>query len=156
MCAWVAIRNSSGRLVHAHCPSTAFDAVLGAGGALPPVVAYIGSMYHTACAANAHVRHMDLQSRQRWAKILYGLSKVPPKGTHPPQGPSAAAFKTMQQRSQVFLKELSDLLTKQGDPALSLQLLDRLEDYYGERGLGEEHELLRLPQSTLKVPDSVR
>jgi hypothetical protein len=117
-----------------------------AGGALPPVVAYIGSMYHTACAAIAHAQYMEPQARQRWALLLDALSKAPPKGAPRPAGPAQQAA---QQRVQAYLKELSDLLTKRGDPTLSRKQLDKLQEYYGERQPGFENELLQLPDPIL-------
>lgn len=119
-----------------------------AGGALPPVVAYIGSMYHTACAAIAHAKFMEPQARQKWELKLIALSRAPPKGgTLPPQ--ASQAQKVAHQRIQVYLKELSDLLTKRGDPSLSLKQLDKLEENYGERQPGFEHELLKVPDPIL-------
>jgi hypothetical protein len=80
--------------------------------------------------------------------MLDALSKAPPKGTLVPAH-AVQAHKARQQQLQTYLKELNDLLTKFGDPSLSLKQLDKLEQYYGERPPGFEHELLPMPASIL-------
>lgn len=87
---------------------------------------------------------MEPQARQRWVLLLDALSKAPAKGA-PVPAQAGPAHKAAQQRVQAYLKELSDLLTKRGDPSLSLKQLDKLEEYYGERQPGFEHELLPMP-----------
>lgn len=102
------------------------------------------SMYHTACAVKAHAQYMEPQARHRWALLLDALSKSPPKEIPlPPQ--ASAAQKAAQQRTQAYVKELEALLTKRGDPSLSLKQLDKLVEYFGERKPGFEHELLQVP-----------
>lgn len=90
---------------------------------------------------------MEPQARQRWALLLDALSRAPTKGTPVPTqaGPALVAH----QRVQAYLKELSDLLHKRGDPSLSLKQLDKLEEFYGERPPGFEHELLPMPDHIL-------
>lgn len=104
----------------------------------------VASMYHTACAVKAHAQYMEPQARQRWTLLLDALSKSPPKGAPVPTDASSAQ-RAAYQRVQACVKELETLLTKRGDPFLSLKQLDKLEENFGERQPGLEHELLPMP-----------